>query len=443
MSDLATLLLLLSVPGLPLLLAIPALRRHLPWSVHIALLPATILLFVPGSLSIDLPWALQGSTGLGIDTVSRWWLAMSVVSWAVVGILLPRLDGRTAGNSLTTLFLMTLAGQLGAILATGMVGFFAFTTLMGYAFCGLLFVEGDEQASRAGRIYLVLMILADIALFEALLITATLTDDLGFAALAQAMPLSMSSALYLSIVMVGFALKTGFWPLHVWLPLAYGSARPAVALLLWVVPIATGILGVMRWLPLGEITAPIMGTLLQTMGAAAVLYEVLFGLVWARRNMLSASVAIIAMGVFVMGLGAGMVDPAAWNQYRDLVPVFVVAVGLGLGLEILVSGSVWLEKRSFFSTGSGKVDGAAPWFVRWSESIIRWGLRIGIDYLPGLYTSLLARLGGLWQSHTWQRACDAGEYYLQRWTLAITLFLLLGMVVVVLLLLGTISSGTR
>ena len=152
MSELATLLLLLSVPGLPLLLAIPALRRHLPWSVHIALLPATVLLFVPGSLAIDLPWILQGSTGLGLDKVSRWWLAMSVVSWAVVGILLRRLDGRTAGNSLTTLFLLTLAGQLGAILATGMIGFFAFTTLMSYAFCGLLFVEGDEQAIRAGRI---------------------------------------------------------------------------------------------------------------------------------------------------------------------------------------------------------------------------------------------------------------------------------------------------
>jgi len=41
-----------------------------------------------------------------------------------------------------------------------------------------------------------------------------------------------------------FAIQTG--------PLAFRSVRPAVALLLGAVPVATALLGAVRWLPLGE-----------------------------------------------------------------------------------------------------------------------------------------------------------------------------------------------
>jgi hypothetical protein len=57
-KDFLSVLLLLSVPGLPLLLAFPALRSRLSWSCYFALLPAVILLALPTTVSVDLPWLL-------------------------------------------------------------------------------------------------------------------------------------------------------------------------------------------------------------------------------------------------------------------------------------------------------------------------------------------------------------------------------------------------
>jgi len=433
-NEIMTAFLLISTPGLPLLLAIPALRLPLPWSVHIALLPATVLLFVPGSPAIKLPWILWGGVGLGIDEASRWWLAMSVMIWIAAAILLRTHADHSNNNSprLTTLILLTLAGQIGAILATDMASFFTFMTLMGYAFVSLMILDGDKKVHRAGQLYLVLLVFADIVLFEALLIAAASTEILEFAAVARAIAQSTSPALYLSMAIIGFTLKAGLWPLHVWLPPTYGSARPAVALLLWVVPVATGLLGALRWMPLGVISAPVPGALLQAIGTATILYAVLFGLIRVQRKLLPAYVAIVATGGFVMGLGTGLIYPAVWNQYGSWAPVFVALVGIGLA--IMIASFVWLEKMGFSSSVSNNVSGVVLWIERWPKATIIWKRLSGIDYVPKLLAAWIARWGELWQSHAWHRAFDVGEYLLQRWAFALTLFLLLGMVSVVLLL---------
>ena len=438
MTDSVIIFMLLAAPGLPMLLAIPALHRRLPWPAHMALLPAMVLLlFIPGSYSIELPWILWGSAAMGIDTVSRWWLAMSVVIWAASAVFLHRPSGHGTSNRLTTLFLLTLSGQMGAILATDLASFFTFMTLMGYAFIGLLVVAGNEQARHAGRIYLVLLVLADLALFEALLIAAVSTDDLDFAALAQAITLSPSATLYLMMAIAGFALKAGFWPLHIWLSLAYGSARPPVAVLLWVVPVATGLFGAVRCLPLGEISAPIPGMVLQAMGAAGMVYTILIALRQGQWQQRPVYVAILATGIFTLGLGTGLVDPVLWKLYGDWAPVFIVVVGLGLA--IMIASCVWWEKKRGHPSESNTAEGAALWFEPWLAAVIRWGWRMGNETLPGLRAACLARCDGLWQIRHWEKIVAAGEYFLQRWVYAVTLFLLLGMVFVVVLLLDAMS----
>jgi len=243
-------LLLLSVPALPLLLAVPALRARLYRPCHFALLPAVLLLTVPAVFSIEVPWLLFG-TGLGIDGPGRLLLVMSVVLWASATSLIQAPADQAAHSRLTTLLLLTMAGNLGVILATDLVGYFSFSALMGYGFYGLLVDGGDETARRAGRVYLGFLVLADLLLFEALLIAAATTRDLGFEAVHQAIGQSPASGLYLSMVLAGFALKAGIWPLHFWLPLAFRSTRPAVALLLGGVPVAIALLGMLRWLPAG------------------------------------------------------------------------------------------------------------------------------------------------------------------------------------------------
>lgn len=434
--------LLLSVPGLPLLLvlllalflpkllAFPALSSRLFRAGTIALLPALILLTVPAVFSIQVPWLLFG-TGLGIDGASRLLLAMSVVLWAVAATFLDASD-QAENQRLISFFLLTMAGHLGAILATDLAGFFTFSSLMSLGFYGLLVDAGDEPARRAGRIYLGFMIVADLVLFDVLLITAATTGELGFQAVHHAISQSPSLDLYLLLVLFGFAAKAGVWPLYFWLLLAFRSTRPAVAVLLGGVPVAIALLGAVRWLPLGEIASPELGVIIQSLGVATMLYAILAGLIRAQLKMLPAYVAIIATGLFATALGAGLADPAAWNRYGVWAYVFIAS--MGFGLAVLVIAIRWLETRDLYSAPAVMQAGdSSMWSERLPGVLVRWS-GLGVDILRRLRALWRLRAGrvkvdSLWQLRAWQRTLDASERSLQRWTLAITLLLLLGLVV--------------
>ncbi len=430
MNTVLSALLLILAPLLPLLLAFPALRSRLPRPCYIALLPALILLIVSPPVSIDLPWLLLG-TGLGIDDgAGRLLLAMSVLVWAAAAGLLHSANDKPADERLTSCFLLTLAGHLGAILATDLVGFFTFSVLMGYGFYALLVTGGDEGIRRAARVYLVCLILADLALFEALLIAAATAKDLGFETVRQAMAQSASPGLYLSMVLAGFALKAGAWPLHVWLLPAFRSSRPAVALLLGAVPVAIALLGLVRWLPLGEVRLPALGLIIQGMGVAAMLYAILAGIKRTPLTRLPACAAIFVTGLFTTTLGAGLGDPAAWSRYGHLAYFLILL--LGLGVAALVAAGRWLQAGPHSPAIPRKpVDASVAWFERWPGAVTRWATQLGADTLPRLRAAWLAKVGGCRrQIRAWQRTLDSGERFLRRWAHAITLFLLLGIVIV-------------
>ena len=329
-------LLLLSVPGLPLLLLLPTLRSRLSRPCHLALLPAVMLLVVPVDLSVEVPWLLFG-TGLGIDGESRLLIAMSVVLWTATTFLQAPI-GEADDNRRTIFFLLTMAGNLGTILATEMVGFFTFSTLMGYGFYGLLVNGGDAAVRRAGRVYLGFLILADLALFEALLIAATTSEDLGFGVVRHAIERSAAPGFYLSLVLAGFALKAGVWPLHFWLPLTFRSARPAVVLLLGGVPVAIGLLRMVRGFPLGELAFPVLGVAIQWVGLAAAIYGTIAGLRQSHPRALLAYAGIVVTGLFVTTLGSGLEWPVIGATLKGTAHLFILY--LGFMLAALVSGSV-------------------------------------------------------------------------------------------------------
>ncbi len=434
MNDFLSILLLLSVPGLPLLLAFPALHSRLPWSCYFALLPAVILLVLPISVSVDLPWLLFG-TKLGLDGTFRWLLGMSVLLWIFAASLLQPLKDPAANNRLISFFLLTLAGSLGTILATGLVGFFVFSTLMGYGFYGLLVSAGGHTARRGARGYLVLLILADLALFEGILIAASTTGDLIFDSVQLAMAQSDSPGLFLVMVLAGFAVKAGLWPLHFWLPLVFRSSQPVVALLLPVVPITLAMLGVVCWLPLGEISSPGLGLIIQVIGVAAMLYAAIFyvtgtGLKKMQLKTLPVHSIILATGLFFTAIGAGLADPAAWDRYGNWVLYFITSLGFGMAVLITVSG--WLQSKQHYpATPEKQVEDSSLWFEYWPGIIVAWVGKTGFDTLPRWRAWWLAKVSRLWLLIcALQSVLDASERTLQRWTFAITLFLLLGIAVV-------------
>jgi len=208
---------------------------------------------------------------------------------------------------------------------------------MSFGLYGLLVDGGEAAARRAGRIYLGFMIVADLVLFEALLVAAANTGDLGFEAVHNALARSSASGFYVSMVLAGFALKASAWPLHFWLPLAFRAVPAAIVLLLGGVPVAIGLVGMLRWLPLGELAFPEMGMGIQWIALVAVIYGTVVGLLQARSRALLAYAVIVVTSLFIMILGHGLEWPATGAVIQETAHQFILTLGLTLAALVPVS----------------------------------------------------------------------------------------------------------
>ena len=331
----------------PLLLAIPKIHSNLPWSAHLsrhlAILPAAVLIFLPGNALLQLPW-LFFTTGLSLNTDIRWVLAMSVILWLSAASLF-KTNKSTPQTQQTSFFLMTLSGNLGVIFASDLVTFFIFATLMSYSFYALIVEKHDAASRHAGHWYLIFLVLADLALFEAMLLAASINGNLSYELVRENMTGTYSS-FYLWMVLLGFTLKAGIWPFYFWVSASYQSSSQMTKVLLGAVPVTMGLLGLLRWVPLGEQVFYTHGIVIQLLGAMAVLHAT-----WKIYNhgfggMLTTCLAIAASGIFCIALGAVLVEPTLWQTYKNLGFPFIAILGITLAILSIITEKFFSQHKT-------------------------------------------------------------------------------------------------
>jgi len=170
------------------------------------------------------------------------------------------------------------------------------------------------------------------------------------------------------LVLAGFGVKAGFFPLHIWLPSAHATAPSHVSAILSGAAIKMGIYGIVRfggWLPVPAAA----GWTVAAVGAASAVLGVAFALAQHDLKRLLAYHSVENIGIILLGVGFGLVaarTQAPWGQ-------FALAGGL---LHIWNHG---LFKALLF-LGAGSV-------------------------LHATGTREMSRLGGLWQKMPWTAAC--------------------------------------
>ena len=283
-----------------------------------------------------LPLVLLGSV-LAVDAVAEPILWLTLIAWTLAGWYAWHSvkDNRRwfwAGwlGALTGMHLLLLAGDI----VSFYVGYAA-VSLSAYL---LVTHARNAEAWRAGRIYLVLALVAEAAILIGVLTIAGQLGNVNLAVLPeQADVLSQSSARCL--LLVGFAVKLGILPLHVWLPLAHPVAPvPASAILSGII-VKAGLLGWLRFvLPAIEDPAWI-GYLLMTLGGATAFGGVLLGLTQERLKTVLAYSTISQMGLLLIGFGLMFVLPAQRELLVAVLGVMVLHHGLNKAALFLACGS--------------------------------------------------------------------------------------------------------
>ena len=343
MNELFTPLLLLLVVIWPLLLAgtmvfsgaHSAAMRLAPW----AALPAFILaVFVPNT-SLQLPWLLFG-TELGIvDDTGRLFLLFTALLWWLSGVYgRSYLSDQTGRSGFFGYFLLSMTGNLGLILAQDLASFYLFFTLMSFASYGLVVHERSIESLYAGRIYIVLVVIGEVALFTALVLATTATGSTAFDTVRHELAQAESLDLIMLLTFIGFGIKAGVLGLHVWLPLAHPVAPTPASAVLSGAMIKAGLLGWLRLLPLGEMQLLPWGEAFMLLGLAAAFWGVGVGLTQQNLKTLLAYSSISQMGILTMAVGLGLTAPAAYPAILTVITLYAMHHGLSKGALFLGVG---------------------------------------------------------------------------------------------------------
>lgn len=335
---------LLLVPLPPLLLALllagPAgLRavagRLAPW----AAVPA-LFLAIQGPVEPQrISWLLFGSE-FGLDGLGRALLAMTALLWTAAGVSTRTMLASDPHRVRYWVFhLLTLTGNLALLVAADVVGFYLGFALMTFAAYGLVVHKGTAAARRAGRIYLVMAVLGEGVLLAGLFLASAAADGaLRLPEVAAAVAGAPHRDVVIALLVAGFGVKAGVLPLHVWLPLAHPVAPTPASAVLSGCMIKAGLLGWLRFLPIGEAALPDWGGLLVVAGLAAAFFGAVAGVAQDDAKTTLAYSSISQMGFLTIAVGIGLATPSAGPAAIAACAVYAAHHGMAKGALFLGAG---------------------------------------------------------------------------------------------------------
>jgi formate hydrogenlyase subunit 3/multisubunit Na+/H+ antiporter MnhD subunit len=381
-----------------------------------------------------LPWLLFGSY-IGIEAPIQLFLALMGAVWFGVALVVGSGFHGSTGRRLGMFYLLAMGGSLGLILARDPWLFVFFASVSGYAIYGLIVHQGSDEARKAGRRYLVMLILSDLLLFEVLVMLAA--EGGSFSTLHQAMTNPESRDLLVGLILAGFAVRAGLFPLHLWTALAYRTVPVTILPLLLAFQFGQGVLGWLYWLPMGEVALPAWGFAMQVVGVVSLLFGLLVGIVQkCARSILSyTSVGLVSLVLFVTG--RVLEQPTTWPMISETLYLAVPATVCIMTILWLMACKIprlrcWLNSRltEWTAAGDNALRKLPDIPLKFPESVMRW-LKFVEHRIHSIVMLWLPQQRDLFLkwiefAHDWERTLNSLENQLGQWTVAISFLVLLG-----------------
>lgn len=299
--------LLLAAAACPLSIALALGPRRLrpsalavaPWAgapaLGLALAGEDAALAFPG-LVLGTELVLDGTTRIFLGVTAALWLASGIYG----GAYLARDERR---ESYTAFFLTAMGGNLGLTVASDPASFYVFFSAMSFASYGLVVHSRDPAALRAGRVYLTLVIAGELLLFSGFVL---LVPAAGFRSAASLSGLrAPAEGWAMPLLFAGFGIKAGALPLHVWLPLAHPVAPTPASAVLSGAMIKAGLIGWIRFLPVGAASETWVFAV-AALGLAGAFYAAIVGVLQSDSKTVLAYSSVSQMGLITVAFAAAL-----------------------------------------------------------------------------------------------------------------------------------------
>jgi formate hydrogenlyase subunit 3/multisubunit Na+/H+ antiporter MnhD subunit len=299
-----------------------------------------------------------GQESLAIDKLSALMLIIiSVASVATllyskgyVGGYLERYSDAHISIHYTALVTLVVSMMLVVVSSGGFSFLFAWELMTIASFLLILFEAERQDVRRAALNYLVMMHIGFLFLVVGFVMLFNVTGSANFSALnayyAQANLLPLFVVLF-----IGFGMKAGLFPMHIWLPEAHPAAPSHVSAIMSGVMIKTGVYGIIRIMQIEELEVDMLytiGLIVLVSGAITGLWGVILAAMQNDIKRLLAYSSIENVGVILIGLGIAAVGYASGD---DVVGPLVGMCGMCGALLHMVNHSLF-KTMLFFSAGN-------------------------------------------------------------------------------------------
>jgi formate hydrogenlyase subunit 3/multisubunit Na+/H+ antiporter MnhD subunit len=286
----------------------PALRGFARAITPLAAAPAlaaAILAIGGAPFAAGLP-ALRMS--LSLDQPCGLLLLAAALVWLIVSMFALREgQGEPNADRFAVSWLLTMAGSLGVFIAADLLTFYLVYALVSIPAYYLVAHDKDAGSLRAGGVYLAFALIGEAVLLIAfvMLAAAEPSGSLLIRDVMAALPGSPWRDAALALLIIGFGMKIALVPLHGWMPLTYTAAPIPAAAVLSGAAVKAGVIGLIRFLPLGA-PFPGWGEALAGLGFISAFYGVAIGATQRDPKTMLAYSSVSQMGVIAAALGMGL-----------------------------------------------------------------------------------------------------------------------------------------
>jgi formate hydrogenlyase subunit 3/multisubunit Na+/H+ antiporter MnhD subunit len=284
----------------------PVRERMLGW-IALAPLPAlAAALFAERGSAVFILEAGAYRASLVMDAPGALLLGVAALLWAAAGAYASTYQrGEANRGRFAAAWLLCLSGCLGVFLAADMPLMYLMLAMMTLGASALVYQDESSGARRAAAIYLGLALAGETLVLVAMILLAQSADSWLVRDAVAMLPTLPQRDLIVTLLIVGFGLKAGLAPLHVWMPLAHAAApMPASAVLSGVV-VKAGIIGLIRFLPVDAGMVD-WGNVLAIAGMATAIYAVVIGITQSHPKVVLAYSSVSQMGFTAAVIGTGI-----------------------------------------------------------------------------------------------------------------------------------------
>jgi formate hydrogenlyase subunit 3/multisubunit Na+/H+ antiporter MnhD subunit len=290
------------------LFLVPGLRGLARAITPLAVAPAlgaAALAIAGAPFGAELP-ALRVS--LSLDQPGGLLLAAAALVWLIISRFAVREgQGRPNADRFAISWLLTMTGSLGVFIAADLLTFYLVYALVSVPAYYLVAHDEEPSSLRAGAVYMAFALLGEAVLLIAFVMLAAgePSGSVQIRDVAAALPASPWREAALALIILGFGMKIALVPLHGWMPLTYTAAPIPAAAVLSGAGVKAGVVGLIRFLPLGA-AFPGWGEALVWLGFISAFYGVAIGVTQRDPKTMLAYSSVSQMGVIAAALGMAL-----------------------------------------------------------------------------------------------------------------------------------------